>query len=147
MTLVKWHPVHRLMDRSNDFDRIFSNFFNTDRVFYGQDIKLVPATNIEENNDEYLISAEMPGINKESIKVSFENNVLSITAEKKHEKKNESENYLIRERRYGSYTRSIPVPNGVKLDEIDAHYESGILNVRIPKTEEVKPRQISVKVK
>ena len=118
MTLIKWHPVNRLMDRSNDFERMFYNFFNTDRTFSGQDLHLVPATNIEETADESLIYLEMPGINKESIKESLENNVLTIGGEKQSEKKKESDNYLIRERLYGGYTRRIPMPNGVKTEEI-----------------------------
>ncbi len=147
MTLVKWNPAQGLMNRADVFDRWFDTFFNTDRGFSDDDRTFLPLVNVEETDDDYRISAEIPGVKKEDLHVSFENNVLTIKAEKKREKEEKRENYHYAERYYGKFYRQIPVPSGVKIDDIDAGYKDGVLNIRVPKTEEVKPKEIAVKIK
>ncbi len=144
--LTRWSPARSLFTLKNDMDRLFDEFFRTgldvtDRV------DLTPLVDVEETDDEFLISAELPGMKRDDIKITFENNILNISGEKKAEKEINEENYHRMERSYGKFSRTIPIPSGVKLDKIDAVYEDGVLNVRIPKTEEAKPKQIEIKVK
>ena len=147
MSLVKCHPVHHFLEHANDFDRLINNFFHTDRLISNDGINLFPATNIKETSDDYHISLELPGIDKEELKVSIENNILTVSAEKNCDKTNDEATYHFLERRFGTFKRSIPVPGRVKTNGIDARYEDGVLNIRVPKAEKVKPKQISVQVK
>ena len=96
---------------------------------------------------EFLISAEIPGIKKDDVKITFENNYLTISGEKKSKKDVKEENFHHSERSYGKFSRTIAIPAGVMLDKIEAEYEQGVLSIKIPKAEEAKPKQIEVKVK
>jgi HSP20 family protein len=106
-----------------------------------------PAVDIAEHDDEYLVKVELPGVNKDDVKLTLENNILTIRGEKKQEKETKKENYHRVERSYGSFQRSFTLPAAVKADKIDASYNDGILTVSLPKAEEAKPKQIEVKVK
>ena len=144
--LTRFSPARSLFTLKNDMDRLFDEFFRTgldvtDRV------DLTPLVDVEETDDEFIISAELPGMKRDDIKITFENNILNISGEKKAGKEIKEENYHRMERSYGKFSRTIPIPSGVKLDKIDAVYEDGVLNIRIPKTEEAKPKQIEIKVK
>jgi len=105
-----------------------------------------PAVDIAEHDDEYKVKVELPGVNKEDVKITLESNILTIRGEKKQEKETKKENYHRVERSYGSF-RSFTLPTTVKSDKIDAVYKDGILSVSLPKAEEAKPKQIEVKVK
>jgi len=99
----------------------------------------VPATNIKENDSNYHVEVSAPGYKKDSINVSIEDDVLTITGEMKEESEEKKENYLKREFRSGSFKRSFNLNGMVDVDRIDAKYEDGILNVDLPKVEtEVK---------
>jgi len=106
-----------------------------------------PAVDIAEHDDQYLVKVELPGVNKDEVKLTLENNILTIRGEKKQEKETKKENYHRVERSYGSFQRSFTLPAAVKADKIDASYKDGILTVALPKAEEAKPKQIEVKVK
>ena len=147
MALVKWTPNQSLLDHVTDIDHWFNNFFNTDRSYFGEGLTMSPLVNVEETDDNYLISAEIPGVKKSDLNISFENNVISISAEKKAEKEKREDRYHYRERSYGRFYRAIPVPSSVKIDEIEAEYKDGVLNITVPKTEEAKPKSIDVKIK
>lgn len=127
-------------------DRLFDEFFRTGMEVTDR-VDLTPLVDVEENDDEFVISAELPGMKRDDIKITFDNNMLNISGEKKAEKEMKEENFHRMERSYGKFSRTIPIPSGVKLDKIDAVYEDGVLTVHIPKTEEAKPKQIEIKVK
>jgi HSP20 family protein len=120
-----------------DFGRVFENFFN-DSFFpalssFANPIK----ADIRENDNEYIIEAEIPGVEKDNIKMEVRDNVLTIGLEHKEETNEERGNYIRRERKYGSCSRSFGVEN-IKQDEIKAKYNNGILTVVLPKAEKVK---------
>jgi HSP20 family protein len=106
----------------------------------------VPAVNVEETNDELVLSAELPGMTHDNIAIELENNVLTISGEKTEERTegDEDRRYHLWERRYGSFQRSFTLPRTVKADEIRANFESGILRIRMPKVPEAKGRKIAV---
>lgn len=101
----------------------------------------LPAVNVKETDDEYILEVAAPGMTKKDFKVNFQNNVLTISSEKQEEKKEDDDNYTRREFSYQSFQRSFTVPhNDVDSDKISANYADGILNVKLPKREEVKPK-------
>jgi len=99
-----------------------------------------------ENDDGYVVKASVPGVDPENLDVTLEDNVLTIKAEVMSEEVTEDEQVHIRERRTGSFSRSLRFPMDVNSDGIEATYTNGVLSLNVPKAEEVKPKQISIKV-
>lgn len=144
--LVKWQNPARSLFSLNDVDNVFDDFFNR-RVSYPTETEISPRINVEENDNEWLISAELPGVAKEDVKVNFQDNVLTISGEKKFEKEDKNKNYHRVERSYGKFSRALNINSTVMADKIDANYKDGILTIALPKAEEAKPKLIDVKVK
>ena len=147
MTLVRFNPARRLVHFRSDMDRLVDDFFGNSVQEHENLAGLRPVVNMEETDNEYLVSAELPGIKKDEIKLTFQDGILSLSGEKKAEKEVNESNYHRYERRYGKFCRNIEIPSGVVTDKIDADYSDGILTVTLPKSEEVKPKEIQVKVK
>ncbi len=103
--------------------------------------------NIEETKDAYKISVELPGMEKDDIDIEVKDNVLTISGEKKEERESEEGTFYRRERRFGKFSRSINLPNDINIDDISAEYKNGVLMLTLPKTEEAKPKKITVKNK
>jgi len=97
-------------------------------------------------NDEYVINAEIPGLSKEEIKIDVKDGSLTISGEKKYEDKNEDENYIRVERRYGKFERRFNLPENVNAESVSASFKNGVLQVTLPKKEEAKPKRIDIKV-
>jgi HSP20 family protein len=106
-----------------------------------------PAVDVAENENEVQVKVELPGISKDDVKITMQENILTIRGEKKQENETKNSEYRRVERSYGSFQRSFTLPTSVKHDEIEASYKDGILTVTLPKAEEAKPKQIDVKVK
>lgn len=104
----------------------------------------VPAIDVSENENEYKVRAELPGLDKKDIDISLTDGILTIKGEKKEEKNTEKENYHFRETRFGSFTRSLRLPDDASVDNVDATFANGVLNITVPKTEASKPRKINV---
>ncbi|MDE2749960.1 MAG: Hsp20/alpha crystallin family protein [Chloroflexota bacterium] len=105
-----------------------------------------PAVDVEENADAYIVQANLPGINQDSISVNIHEDVLTISAETAAENRDETSKMLIRERRFGKFSRSLRFPTIVDGDAVEAGFENGVLSITLPKASQVKPRQIPVKV-
>ena len=106
-----------------------------------------PAVDIAEQENEYEVKVELPGVSKEDVKISLESNILTIKGEKKEEKEEKKTNLHRVERSYGMFQRSFTLPTTVKSDKIDATFSDGVLTITLPKVEEAKPKQIEVKVR
>ncbi len=143
--LVKWQNPRNLFNL-NDVDHFVNGFFN-DRGVELKDQEISPRINVEENDNEWIISAELPGVEKEDVKVNFQDKVLSISGEKKIETEEEGKNYHRYERSFGKFNRSLKINTPVISDNIDAEYKDGILTISLPKAEEAKPKLIDVKIK
>jgi HSP20 family protein len=104
-----------------------------------------PAVNVEETKDELRLTAELPGMNIDDIQIEVENNVLSLSGEKRQEEQTDDRRFHVWERSYGSFERSFTLPRTVKTDEISADFRDGILHVRMPKAPEAKSRKIAIK--
>src|SRR6056297_1947633 len=129
-------------EREEDpFNSMVSDFFGDVMDFAGRNFR----ADIKENDEEYTIEAEMPGMKKEDIELEINDNYLTISAEHSEEREEKEENYIRRERRQGRYTRSFYLEN-VNQDDIKAEYDDGILKVHLPKEEKtpVKKRTINI---
>lgn len=98
----------------------------------------VPAVNITENNEEFKISLAVPGMKKEDFAIDMEGDMLTISAETKEETEEKDKKYTRKEFSFSSFSRSFTIPQGIKTDKIDARYEEGVLQLKLPKTEEIK---------
>ena len=130
----------------NYFPSIFDRFFNNDLMdwnlgnFSSTDTSL-PAVNVKEDDNEFEIDVAAPGMSKNDFKINFQNNVLTISSEKKEEKEDKKESYTRKEFSYQSFQRSFTVAeNAVDSDKISAKYDNGILHITLPKKEEIKPK-------
>ena len=136
-TLVRWNPTRTIFE---EMDRFFE-----DQAEQSQRTWNLPLDVIE-NDDGYVIKASLPGVSAESLDVVLEDNVLSIKAEVEAEEVAENEQFHIRERRTGHFSRSLRFPVDVNGDEIAATYTNGVLRLNVPKAEAVKPKQINITV-
>jgi HSP20 family protein len=148
MAIMRWKPWGDLVSIEDEMDRLFDDFFvggPKRRGWYVQ--RWNPAVDISENDGNIHVDVEIPGMKKEDIKVSLENNVLMLKGEKKQEREFKEENCHRLERRYGSFVRSFELPVPVQADKIKASYKNGVLKIDLPKAEEVKPKEIPIEVK
>jgi len=147
MSIVRWPPRGSWVNTRSDFDRLFESFFNPR---YEEETALSafnPAVDIVEEDQAYQVHVELPGLNKEDIKLNIKDNYLSISGEKKRESKVEEKNYQRTERIFGSFQRNFRLSDSVEADKIEAEFKDGVLNVVIPKKKEVLAKQIEVKIK
>lgn len=130
----------------NYFPSFIDRFFNNDLSDWGlsnfsSTNTSLPAVNVKETEDDYLIEVAAPGMKKKDFKINYHNNVLTISSERKEEKEDNDDNYSRREFSYQSFQRSFTVPQqSVDGDKIQASYTDGILNIKLPKREEIKPK-------
>jgi HSP20 family protein len=140
MSLVKWNPFEGLTFVQKDINKVFDNKFsvNTFNNFWSPDI------DFHENDNEYLVKADLPGLKAEDINIEINKNILLISGERKSEKEEKDTNYFKKEISYGSFKRQFVLPKLVDSDKISAKYTEGVLQVSIPKSEKAKPKQISI---
>lgn len=145
MNVVRYNPFRELRGLQDDMNRLFTSVvpFSGDREeFFGQG--WTPRVDIFENKESLQLEAELPGMKQEDFELSFENNVLTLSGERKFEKKTDDDNYHRVERAYGSFTRSFTLPQTVTAEGTKAEFENGILRVTLPKREETKARKIEI---
>ncbi len=143
MALVRWNPIGTLAGM--EVDRLNQMFANFQTEAFNQ--AWVPAVDIyETDSHEVVIKAELPDVKKDDIGVTVENNVLTLTGERKQEASAKREQFQRIERRFGSFSRSFTLPVSVDAGQIAASYKDGVLTIRLPRREEAKPKQISVNV-
>jgi HSP20 family protein len=102
------------------------------------------ALDVVENPEEYVVKASLPGTNPDDLEITFSNNTLTIKGEIKEDQEFDRSQYHVRERRFGTFSRSIALPSGIEGDKIRADYENGVLILHLPKAEEVKPKKIQI---
>ena len=125
-----------------------------ERFFYGwpsfekeSDVSWVPRLDIHETEKEFVLDVEIPGMQKKDIKVGVKNNILTISGERKKERETKEKDYSSVERHYGKFERSLTLSGAVNAEKIIADYKDGLLTLTLPKTEEAKPKELSVEVK
>lgn len=153
MTFIKMKPASEAsVNIDKNLKKFFENFNTPNFGDWGikpfsNSNAFSPRVDVTEDNENLYVHAEVPGVDKNDIKINLVGDVLTISGEKRSEQKDEKKNYYRTERNYGSFTRSFTLPSEVVVDKITAEYKEGVLNVTLPKTEEAKvvERQIEVK--
>jgi len=146
MKLTRWNSLEGLMSVDQDIDRLFEDFFGGPAFLSLNGGVWAPAADIAETDDNVLLTLEIPGMTRDDVKITLQDNLLTIRGEKKQEKEWQASNYHRVERSYGSFVRSFTLPTAVQPDRIKAQYKDGLLKVTVPKAEEVKPKEIPVAV-
>ncbi len=145
---VYWNPFRQLTNLRDEIDRLFesplSGFGELTQPFMGG---WMPAVDLFEDKDNFVLKAELPGMKKEDIEVSVHEGVLTISGERKEEKEHKDAESYRAERFFGRFHRTVSLPTAVAAEKVAAGYKDGILTVTRPKAEEAKPKQIPVNVK
>ena len=145
-TLMRWTPPDVFRNRmSRLFDDSFNHFLapiNSSEELSG---KWLPPVDVRETDEALTLVAEVPGLSKDDVSITLENNVLTISGERRFEKDAEKESYHRIERAYGTFSRSFTLPANVESDKAKATFENGVLSIALPKSEEAKPRKIAIK--
>ncbi|MFN3531077.1 MAG: Hsp20/alpha crystallin family protein [Candidatus Brocadia sp.] len=146
--LMKWPQLPTISSLQSEINRMFDRFFRGWELpeFGVETGAWMPPIDLSETADKVTVKAEIPGIDPKEVDISIQGNTLRIKGEKKEEKEEKGENYYRMERCYGSFSRSIDLPTSVDPNKVTAEYKNGVLEITMQKKEEVKPKQIPVKV-
>lgn len=143
MTMIRWRPTRDIMRLRDEFDRLFEESFDFPRwrrmePFGG------PAVDVAESDDRYIVKASLPGMKADDLDISVTGNTLTIKGQVKDEKSISEEQYHLRERRFGSFSRTITLPASVDVESVTATYEDGVLTLSAPKVEDSQRKRITV---
>ncbi len=155
MKVTKWNPFQEIALLSENLNKMFNRFFEEGLIAPRKSIfsdELLsqgvwsPDVDIYENKDSIIVKADIPGVEKDKVKVEIKDNVLTIRGERKEERETKEHNVYRMERRYGEFVRSFALPQMVDASKIKAKYKDGTLEITLPKPEEVKGKEIKVEV-
>lgn len=149
MPIVRWRPMRDMLSIQDEMNRLFDRFFIRSPWEEQEGLDAAnwyPSMDISENNNEFVVSAELPGLRKEDIHITYTNGTLKIEGERKKDKEEKDTNFHRVERVYGKFCRTFQLPSQIKNDKISADFKDGILKINLPKADEVKPKEIEVKV-
>ncbi|MGH9363545.1 MAG: Hsp20/alpha crystallin family protein [Thermoanaerobaculia bacterium] len=140
--MTQWTPTPSLT--REPFYRLFESLFNQDQ---GEDLGTrtwAPPVDVAETDEAFIVKAELPGMNREDLDITLENNVLRISGERKFERDEKKENYHRIERSYGAFSRAFALPSQVDSERVEASFKDGVLTVTVPKAAQARPRKIAV---
>lgn len=148
-SIVRWEPLREMMSLREAMDRLFEDSFLGPRwaPFWPTGDGGNLAIDMVETDDNFVVTSAVPGVKPEDVDISIIGDTLTIKGETKMEEKVEKANYVRQERRYGSFQRSVTLPMHVQADKSEATFENGVLTLRLPKAEEVRPKSIKITVK
>jgi HSP20 family protein len=143
-TMTRWTPSQQAAFRE-PFFRLFDTYLSD--AHHGEDVAgrtWTPPVDIQETDEAYRIHAELPGLKKDDVQITLENNVLRVSGERKFEKDVKQDSYHRIERVYGTFARSFALPHQVSSDKVEAKFDNGVLSIVVPKAEQAKPRHIAI---
>lgn len=143
MALIRWEPAREIQS----MNRLFNTFFDSpSQGSRGQSVarRWIPAMDVVETDDSFVLRADLPGLSEQDVNIEVEDNVLRISGERKAEHEHNGKGYYRVERSWGAFSRSLTLPEGVDADAIKAGFDSGVLEVRVPKPEQPKPRKVQI---
>ena len=143
--LTRWEPVREMMTLREAMDRLFDDAFT--RPLSLRDGWSAPAIDMYQTDNEVVVKAALPGFKADDVQINVNGDLLTIRGEMKYAEEQKDKSWHIREHRWGSFERSIPLPTNVVSDKAQADFDNGILTITLPKAEEVKPKTITVKAK
>ena len=145
MTLVRWEPFRELAALQNEMNRWMGQLSGgTTPGGNGQSSQWLPSVDVWETEKELVLSFDLPGITEDQIAVELEDNVLTVSGRRERTAEHSNDRFYRFERRFGTFSRSVTLPAGVEEDDIKADYKDGVLDIRVPKPEEQKPKRIQI---
>jgi HSP20 family protein len=151
MALVRWDSSRELSSLQAEMNRLFHTFFDTPTSGSGSAgngglRRWHPAMDLVETDEHFVLRADLPGVDENDVKVELEDNVLTISGERRHEQEVKNGGYYRIERASGAFARTLTLPEGVDAEAVQASFDKGVLDVRIPKPAERKPRRVATSV-
>jgi HSP20 family protein len=146
MALVRWEPVRELDTIQGEMNRLFDTFFANGRS-NGADSRArrwVPAMDLMETDDALVLKADLPGLERDDVSIEVKDNVLTVAGERKAEHSEKADGFYRVERAFGSFARSLTLPDGIDAEQVAASFDRGVLEVRIPKPAERKPHRVEI---
>jgi HSP20 family protein len=143
MALVRWDPGRDPDTFQTDINRVFDAFFGG-RTANGVTRRWVPAMDLAETDDHLVLKADLPGLDADDVEIEVQDGVLTVSGERKTEHESSSNGYHRVERSYGRFSRSLSLPQGIDAGQVQAEFDKGVLEVRIPKPAERKPHRVQI---
>ena len=145
MAIVRWEPLREFSTLQNEMNRLFNTVFDTPApAGNGGMRRWLPAMDLVESGDHFVLRADLPGLSEEDVAIEVEDRVLTISGERKAEHEANKDGFHRIERAFGAFSRSLTLPEGIDAEAVHASFDRGVLEVRIPKPEERKPRKITI---
>jgi HSP20 family protein len=146
MAVVRWEPFREFTTLQNEMNRLFNTVFDAPAPGNAGNTlrRWMPAMDLVETEDHFVLRADLPGMKEEDVKIEFEDGTLTVSGERKAEHESKNEGYYRVERAFGAFSRSLTLPQGIDPEAVAASFDNGVLEVRIPKPEERKPRRIEI---
>jgi HSP20 family protein len=147
MALIRWEPARELQTIQHEMNRLFGTYF--DGSGNGENAerrRWVPAMDLVEEGDHFVLRADLPGVSENNVNVELEDHVLTISGERTSEDEERKEGYYRLERASGRFSRSLTLPEGIDPEGVEAKFDNGVLTVRIPKPQQRKPRRVAINV-
>jgi len=145
MALIRWEPTRELDSLQTEMNRLFASFVEPGQPASGAR-RWVPPMDLIEQPEHYLLTADLPGLSQEEIAIEFDGDVLSISGERTERHERKDGGFIRLERPAGTFRRTLTLPDGVDPDTVEATYADGVLEVKIPKPEQRKPRRVEIAV-
>ncbi len=147
MALIRWEPARELQTIQQEMNRLFGAAFDSGGAGNGNDPRRwIPAMDLVEKNDHFVLRADLPGVEKEDVNIELQDNMLTISGERKSEHEERKDGYFRIERASGRFSRSLTLPEGIDPEGVQARFRNGVLEVAVPKPEERKPKRVSIDV-
>jgi HSP20 family protein len=143
MALVRWDPIRELDSLQGDMNRLFDRFFEG-RGPNGASRRWIPAMDLVETEDALVLRGDLPGMSEDDVDIEIKDNVLTVSGERKSENEEKGEGYHRVERAFGRFSRSLNLPQGVEPEKVEAKFDNGVLEVRIPKPAEAQPTRVQI---
>jgi HSP20 family protein len=146
VTIVRWEPFRELSSLQTEMNRLFNTAFGDlpNSGTGGAARRWMPAMDLLETEEDFVLRADLPGMTESDVNIELEDNVLTLSGERKAEHEDKREGFYRMERAFGSFSRSLTLPKGVDPEAVSASFDQGVLEVRIPKPEQRKPRKINI---
>jgi HSP20 family protein len=145
MAMSRWDPFRELSSIQNELNRLFGRTFGSESTEEVRSAAWVPAVDVAETDERFVITAELPGVKPDDVDISVENSILTVQGERRFYEETKEEDYHRIERRFGSFARSVTLPSTADPEGIQASFDAGVLRIEVPKKEEAKPRKIQIK--
>jgi len=147
MALIRWEPVRELGTIQSEMNRLFNSFFDTPTHAAGAPLRrYVPAMDLVDTGEALVLKADLPGLSESDVSIEVHDNVLTVSGERKSEHEDRKGGYYRVERSYGSFRRSLTLPEGVDPEAVTASFDKGVLEVTVPKPEHQAPRKVQITV-